>query len=130
MPLTALTADETPSRRQPSAQSCTACRQLWGPAALPPGTAGASRIACMGAELAARQLRAAAHRMAIVDSLLTGLTPQECADPMTGRSYRRMLDSRQQTAEWVHAPTNASASRCAAGPRPPPARPRLRRGSS
>ncbi|MFG2562712.1 hypothetical protein [Streptomyces sp. NPDC048496] len=54
----------------------------------------------MGAELAARQLRAAAHRMAIVDSLLTGRTPQECADPVTGRSYRRrigrMLGSGQQ----------------------------------
>lgn len=38
--------------------------RLWGPAALPPNPAGASRIACMGAELAARQLRAAAHRRA------------------------------------------------------------------
>jgi hypothetical protein len=98
--LTALTADETPSGRKLSAQGYTACRQLWGPAALPPGTAGSSRIACMGAELAARQLRAAAHRMAVVDCLLTGLTPQECADPVTGRSYRRrigrMLDSGQQ----------------------------------
>ncbi|MEW2485752.1 hypothetical protein [Streptomyces sp. NPDC048411] len=29
--LTALTADETPSGKKPSAQGCTACRRLWSP---------------------------------------------------------------------------------------------------
>lgn len=87
----ALTADTTPDGAKLSSQGYTACRQLWGPARLPVGVRGSSRVGCMGAELASRQLRATAHRMAVVDALLDGRLPEECADPVTGRAYRRKI---------------------------------------
>lgn len=87
----ALTADTTPSGAALAKQGYTACRQLWGAARLPSGVTGSSRVACMGAELAARQLRAAAHRVTVVDGLLAGLLPEQCADPVTGRTYRRRI---------------------------------------
>jgi IS605 OrfB family transposase len=87
----AISAEHSPDGRKLPTKGFTAYGRLWGPAELPEGVTGASRVAHMGAELAARLLRSAAHRSTAVDTLLAGGLPSACGNPVTGRTYCRKL---------------------------------------
>lgn len=84
-------------------QGYKAAAKLWGPAPLPAGVKASSRVGWMGAELAARQLRSAAHRLRTCAVLLAGGLPADCPDVVSGTAMRRRIGRRLDHGDGLPA---------------------------